>query len=147
MTLDEIRSTVGTLLDEGEPPDSDLSRAGVLLWASFVVGADNARLNQFTGIAMDFVRKAGYRGRRAGIWQRGPERNKWRTIVVDWMHEDAGQLAFHLDCMVLTGELVRESRRNGAGEPDHAYGFNREPGYIEESEADAYEMLDRKSVV
>lgn len=141
MTIEDVRSGVASLLDDGEDPDSDHSRAGILLLSSLIVGAGNRDLQRFTRLPPDFIRRAGYYGRQGGIWTRGPG-NRWHTITSEWWDGDEASsvVGFTMDCMVLTGDLARIVKWAGDGTPEFQYGLKANRAL---AEADAYEKLEQ----
>lgn len=103
LTIDEVRRVVADMLPE-EHPDSDVSRAGILLLSAFQVGTTGKALREFTGLPWTVITNGGFYARRCGIW-------RGRMIRVDWEEPDpVGYIAFVADCMVVAGRIVRETR-------------------------------------
>lgn len=118
LDLSDVREAVAGVL-VGEHPDSDVSRAGVLLLSACEVGTAPAQLRAFTGLPWSVIKSGGFFARRAGIWSMdGGD----VLLVVEWEEPDPlGAMAFILDCMAVAGRIVRETTFDTYGAPKVRY--------------------------
>jgi hypothetical protein len=97
VTLDQLREYAA---EQGEPGTEAYDAALVLL-AGLVVGANQERICEFTGVDKRRVQTFGLRLRRNGVWKGS------RTAGDEWFDDEAGGIAFSLDVGVATGLLER----------------------------------------
>jgi len=114
LSLEDIRAVVAETLPD-EHPDSDMSRAGILLLSAFQVGPINTALRAFTGLPWTVINNGSFYARHTGIWQ---GRGRQLMIVCEWEQPDhLGYIAFVADCLVVAGRIFRTTDFDEHGHP------------------------------
>jgi hypothetical protein len=99
-TMADIKQFIKTL-DPGLPEDDDAFKTATLLLAALIVGADEEKLADFTGLDPDFIAPRAERLRQNGVWQ-------GEQTHCDWDNEEGGAIAFWLDVNVAEGYMGRK---------------------------------------
>lgn len=102
MTLRQMKTAIKKFDPQVKEGD-DAYAVYLTLLAGVEVGAFPAKIANFTGVDVQFVRKVGRRLRKAGIWKDG-------MTHADWADEKHGGIAFACDAAVGMGWLDRVSQ-------------------------------------
>jgi hypothetical protein len=97
--FEDVLEAAKRVCDVDDPDDPGVRYCALCL-ASAIVGADRARVAEFTGYDRAFVDPAADRLEAAGVWRDG-------RVHANWFAEDEGGLALLMDSLVAQGLATR----------------------------------------